>query len=165
MTDAQVYGTAAVLGVASGMRSMAAPAIVSKLAHSGALPLKESQTRFLAHKNSARTTAVMAVAELVADKLPFIPNRTEVFPLLARAATGAFSGVAFASAKRRSAVLGALLGGLAAVGTTYAAYKLRRAAGKSLHLPDTIIAVAEDALVAGCAIVVLKALRADEIPA
>lgn len=162
MTDLQVYGGAAILGAVSGMRSMAAPAIVSKLAHQGVLPLQDSQIKFLGHRNSVKTMAIMAVGEMIADKLPFIPRRTAVFPLLTRAATGALSGTAFTKSRKRSTIAGALIGSLAAVGASYGAYKLRKFTGQKFHLPDPIVAVAEDALVAACALVVLKALKADE---
>ncbi|MFL6449830.1 MAG: DUF4126 family protein [Bryobacteraceae bacterium] len=162
MTDLEVYGGAAVLGAVSGMRSMAAPAIVSRLAHTGLLPLQDSQIKFLGHKNSAKTMALMAAGEMIADKLSFIPKRTAVFPLMARAASGALSGIAFTKARKRSAVAGALIGSLAAVGATYGAYKLRKTAAEGLHLPDSILAIAEDALVAACGFALLKALKAAE---
>src|SRR5437763_631024 len=142
MTDLEVYGGAAVLGAVSGMRSMAAPAIVSRLAHTGLLPLEGSQIKFLGNKNSAKTMALMAAGEMIADKLPFIPKRTAVFPLITRAASGAFSGSAVTRARGRSVVLGALICSLAAVGASYGAYKLRKAVGEKLHLPDAIVAVA-----------------------
>jgi len=106
--------------------------------------------------------ALMAAGEMIADKLPFIPNRTAVFPLIARVASGALSGTAFVKARRRSVALGALIGSLAAVGASYGAYKVRKAVGKKLHLPDPIIAVAEDALVAACGFALLRALKAAE---
>lgn len=162
MTDLEVYSGAAVLGAISGMRSMAAPAIVSRFAHAGLLPLGESQIKFLTHKNSAKTMAVMAIGEMVADKLPFIPSRTSVFPLMTRAVSGALSATAFTKGKKRSVAVGALIGSLAAVGASYGAYKLRKAVGKKLHVPDAIVAVAEDALVAACGFALLRALRAAE---
>ena len=124
MTDLEVYSGAAVLGAISGMRSMAAPAIVSRFAHTGLLPLQDSQIKFLTHKNSAKTMAVMAIGEMVADKLPFIPNRTSVFPLMTRAVSGALSATAFTKARKRSVAVGALIGSLAAVGASYGAYKI-----------------------------------------
>ena len=162
MTDLEVYGGAAVLGAVSGMRSMAAPAIVSRLAHTGLLPLEGSQIKFLAHRNSAKTMAIMAAGEMIADKLPFIPSRTAMFPLITRAVSGALSGTAFTKARKGSAVAGALIGSLAAVGASYGAYKLRKALGRKLHVPDPIVAVAEDALVAACGFAVLRALKAAE---
>jgi uncharacterized membrane protein len=162
MSDFEVYGGAAVLGAVSGMRSMAAPAIVSRLAHTGLLPLQDSQIKFLHHKRSAKTMAIAAIGEMVADKLPFIPKRTSAFPLIARAASGALSGTAFARARKRPAVVGGLIGSLAAVAVSYGAYKLRKAIGEKLHVPDPIVAVAEDALVAACAFALLRTLKGAE---
>lgn len=159
MTDAQVYAGSAVLGAVSGMRSMAAPAIVSRLASSGVLPIGESQIGFLKNPTTAKTTAILAAGEALADKLPFIPNRTKAFPLVARAISGAVSGAAFSRGKKRSALFGALCGMAAAVGATYGAFKLRQLAGKRLQIPDTIAAVTEDALVATTAYLLLKAVQ------
>jgi uncharacterized membrane protein len=159
MTDAQVYAGSAVLGAVSGMRSMAAPAIVSKLAGSGLLPIEESQMGFLTKATTGKTTAVLALGEMLADKLPFAPNRTKAGPLVARAVSGAMSGAAFSTGKKRSALLGALFGMAAAIGATYAAFKVRQMAGERLPVPDTIVAVAEDALVATTGYLLLKAMQ------
>ena len=162
MTDAQVYAGSAVLGAVSGMRSMAAPAIVSRLASSGLLPLEESQIGFLTNPKASKATAILAAGEALADKLPFIPNRTQAVPLIGRAISGAMSGAAFSTGKKRSALFGALCGMAAAIGATYGAFKLRQLAGKRLHIPDTITAVAEDALVATTGYLLLKALQNQE---
>ncbi len=159
MTDAQVYAGSAVLGAVSGMRSMAAPAIVSRLASSGLLPMEDSQISFLKNPTTAKTTAILAAGELIADKLPFIPNRTDALPLITRAISGALSGAAFSSGKKRPALLGALCGMAAAIGATYGAYKLRQFADKQLHVPDTVVALAEDALVATSGYLLLRALQ------
>ena len=159
MTDAQVYAGSAVLGAVSGMRSMAAPAIVSRLASSGILPIEESQIGFLKNPTTAKTTAILAAGEALADKLPFIPNRTKAVPLITRAISGAMSGAAFSTGKKRSALFGALCGMAAAIGATYGAFKLRQLANKRLQVPDTILAVAEDALVATTGYLLLKAMQ------
>ncbi len=162
MTDAQVYAGSAVLGAVSGMRSMAAPAIVSRLASSGLLPIDESQIDFLNKSATAKTTAVLAVGEMIADKLPFIPNRTDALPLITRAISGAMSGAAFSNGKKRSALFGALCGMAAAIGATYGAFKLRQMAKERLEIPDTVVAVAEDALVAAAGYLLLKSLQNQE---
>ena len=159
MTDVQIYAGSAVLGAVSGMRSMAAPAIVSRLASSGLLPLEESQISFLANPKTSKVTAILAAGEVLADKLPFIPNRTQAGPLIARAVSGAMSGAAFSKGEKRSPLWGALFGMAAAIGATYAAFKLRQMADKRLQIPDTIVAVAEDALVATTGYLLLKALQ------
>jgi uncharacterized membrane protein len=162
MTDTQIYAGSAVLGAVSGMRSMAAPAIVSRLASSGLLPIEESQLGFLTNSKTAKITAILAAGEALADKLPFIPNRTQALPLIARAISGAMSGAAFSTGKKRSALFGALCGMAAAIGATYGAFKLRQMADKRLQIPDTIVAVAEDALVATTGYLLLKSLQKQE---
>lgn len=159
MTDAQVYTGAAVMGVAAGMRSMASPAIVTQLAKSGLIPSGQTAMSFFNRPATAKTMAVLALGEMVADKLPFMPKRTEAPALVTRAISGAVSGAAICSSKKRSAIAGALLGAVGAVGATYGAYQLRKWAGERFEVPDAVIAIAEDALVAGCGMLVLSSMR------
>jgi len=162
MTDAEIYLGSAVMGATAGMRSLAAPAIVSHLAKAGHLPLEHARIGFLGRPSTAKTMAVLAVGEVIADKLPFIPKRTKAPSLIARTVSGALSGAAIASSKKRSGILGALLGAAGAIAATYGVYALRKAAGEKLRIPDPIVAVLEDATVAGCGYLMLSALRAAE---
>jgi uncharacterized membrane protein len=148
MTDAQVYAGAAVLGAVAGLRSMTAPAVVSKWAEPGALG-----------SGIVHTATAFAIAEAVADKLPFMPNRTDSPSLVWRAISGGVSGAVLCSSKKRSPLIGAMLGGLAAIGATYAAYGLRKRAAKTLQVPDAVIAVAEDALAATSGWLVMSKLH------
>ena len=147
-TDAQVYAGAAAIGMLAGIRSMSAPAVISQVARRGKLAVHGSPVRFLSSKGAVATMTLMAVGEVIADKVPSIPGRTEVGPLAARAATGAFSGAVLCLAKKRSPWLGAMYGGMGAIGAAFAAYYLRQSAKKTLHVPDAVVAVAEDAMVA-----------------
>ncbi len=161
MTDEEVYTDAAVMGIVAGMRSMSAPAIVSQLAKSGVMPVSDSSFSFLERPATANTTAVLAVGEIIADKLPFMPKRTDAPALIARAVSGGASGGAIFSSKKRSVLTGTLLGVLAAVSATYAAYNLRKWLGERFDIPDAVLAIAEDALVTGCGMLVLSSMRAD----
>ena len=105
MRDANIYAGAAIAGAIAGMRSMSSPAIVSQLAYGGLLPLGKSRLGFLANPAAGKTTFWLALGELVADKLPFVPRRTKVSPLIARGFSGALSGAAVTSAKKRNARL------------------------------------------------------------
>jgi uncharacterized membrane protein len=160
MTDTEVYVSAAAMGAAAGMRSMAAPAIVSHLAKAGHLPLEQGRIGFLGRPSTAKTMAMLAAGELIADKLPFVPKRTKTPSLIVRTASGALSGSALASSKKRSVLLGALLGAAGAVAATYGAYALRKSTSEKLHIPDPIVAVIEDAVVATCAYLVITSVRA-----
>ncbi len=159
MTDGQVYAEAAMMGAVAGLRSMSSPAIVSQFVRSGLLPTGHSRISFLDRPATAKALAVLAVGELVADKLPFMPRRTKAPAVAARALSGGFSGGAIASSNRKSVFAGAMLGAAAAVGATYGAYALRRQAAQKFHLADPVVAIIEDVLVAGCGMLVLSALR------
>jgi len=134
---------------------MAAPALVAQLSRKGALAGLPSSLAFVTGPRFLRSASVLAVGELVADKLPFTPNRTAADPLLGRALMGGASGAVICLAKRRSVLAGALIGATAAAGSAYGAYELRRQAVQRLRLPDIVIALAEDAVVgaAGAALV------------
>src|ERR1700753_2312839 len=110
MNDKQIYAGATMLGAISGMRSMSGTALVSQLAKAGTVALKDSGFGLLSHPATANTLTALAVAEFVADKLPFVPARTEPLPLAARAVTGALAGAAVSYSRKRSFLLGGLLG-------------------------------------------------------
>jgi len=148
VTDNQVYAGALLVGAAAGLRSMSAPAMVGQWARPRSVG-----------SGLAKTMVVFAVAEVIADKLPFMPNRTEPFSVAWRAIAGGTSGALLCSSKKRSPLFGAILGSLAALGTTYAGFELRRRAAKDLHVPDAVIAVAEDALVATSGWLVMSQLQ------
>lgn len=149
MKDWEVYSAAALMGALAGMRSMAGPAFLGQLARKGALSEVNGPLALVTKSGFGATSGVLALGEMVADKLPFTPNRTAVGPLLGRALTGGLSGAVICSAKRRSMLFGALLGAAAAVGAAYGAYHLRKSGGERLHVPDGVMALGEDAIVAG----------------
>lgn len=162
MKEAEVYTGAAVMGAVAGLRSMTAPATVSQLARRG-LPIGSRSLGFLNSVVSMRATIALAVGELIADKLPFLPSRTKPPSLIVRAVSGALCGAAVCSAKKKSVFAGILIGAAAAIGASYGAYELRKHAGKALHVPDPVIAVAEDALAVGTGLIVLSRLRESEV--
>jgi uncharacterized membrane protein len=161
MTDAQVYAGAAVMGAVAGLRSLSAPAVVSQLSNSRLIP-DESPLAWLHHPGVSKALTVLATGELIADKLPFIPARTKAGPLAARALTGGLSGAAIFSARKRPWWIGALIGASAAVGATYGAYKLRKRITEEYNVPDTVVAIFEDALVAGCGYLALSSLTSKD---
>jgi uncharacterized membrane protein len=119
------------IGAIAGLRSMTAPAII---------------TRAIRRKTAANIFAVLAAGELIADKLPKIPSRIKPGPLTARIISGALSAAALYSANNRPARYGALLGGAGALAGSFGGFGARRLIVQSLHVPDPVIAVAEDVL-------------------
>ena len=79
---------AAGLGVVAGLRALSAPALLSRRLARPPVRWRADPTRLLASERTARVLGILAVGELVGDKLPFIPARTEPLPLLGRARAG-----------------------------------------------------------------------------
>ena len=145
-----LYFQAVGLGVIAGMRSMAAPAFVSDhFAYSPETPLAQSPLKGLGSTTTACVLTLMALGEVVADKLPATPNRTAPGPLGARAVSGGICGAAIFLGAGKPAGHGAAIGAAAAAASTFLTYFLRRQAGKLSKIPDPALAVAEDALVLG----------------
>ncbi|HVZ33129.1 MAG TPA: hypothetical protein VG963_11935 [Polyangiaceae bacterium] len=151
------YGRALAWGALCGLRSMSGPALASHGARHGST--RGLLQRQLAKPTLARTVRALAVAELIADKLPFIPARIALPSLLFRAASGAISAVtADASGhsrlglfrRRRSpfrkAFAPALAGAAAAVASASVAYSVRRAVTRRFQLSSLAGGLLEDAV-------------------
>lgn len=117
------------LGAATGMRSFSGPAVMA-MRHGGPL---------------AQVVPLLAAAELVADKTPFIGNRTDPGPLAGRAVMGALVGALSARAHGDSPATGALVGATVAVLAAHLAFHARR----SVPLGPVLGGLAEDAIVMG----------------
>lgn len=165
MTSAKVYSGAAIAGAVAGMRSMSAPAVVSKLNEAGMIGSHNPVLKVLNSPITSAVTTTLAVGEMIADKLPFMPNRTMTGSVVVRAVSGGLSGAAICISKRKPVWVGILLGAGAAVGATYAAFALRKKITKKLHIPDVLVALAEDAFVAGAGYSALRALQSSEASA
>lgn len=133
------------LGVVAGLRSMTAPAVLSRhLADAQPSPLADSPLAFMGKREVANGFVVLAAGEMIADKLPFMPSRTEPPGLIGRALSGALVGAAIAAHEKKCPYSGATLGVVAAVAATFAAYHLRKQIGETFHVPDPAVAIGED---------------------
>ena len=141
------FGCPAVIGAVSGLRSMSGPAIVSEAANRRIVPLGNTPLAWLASGNAARTAVLLAVGDLVADKLPFMPNRTDPPSLIWRAVSGAACGYAVCGRGRSRGErwMSAAVGGAAALAASYAGFEFRRRS----KLPPFVAAVLEDAVAIG----------------
>jgi uncharacterized membrane protein len=135
------------LGAISGLRSVSGPAFVSRAASRGGLNLGGTRLAFLGSPRLSKALVVMALGELVGDKLPATPSRTTLPPLLGRAASGGLVGAALFVSEGRRAAMGAALGSSSAVVASFAGERLRALVGEKSGLPDPIVALGEDAVV------------------
>src|SRR5262245_59221825 len=138
-----------------GLRSLTAPAVVAWAAYFGLLQLN-SPLSWMTSKWSVGILTLAALGELVADKLPSTPSRTEFPGLAARIVMGALAGACIAMAGRQSWMIGAALGLVGGIAGTFAGYQARKNLVAALRIRDLPIAILEDLLaIAGSICIVL----------
>lgn len=135
-----------VLGCVDGLRSMTAPAVVCWAAHFGWLPLSGTRLEFLARPLTLWIITIMAVGELIVDKLPTTPPRTHPVGLIARAVLGGACGFAVAVARETNPMLPVVVAVAGALSSAFAGYNARRLLVKRFRLPDFLVALTEDTL-------------------
>lgn len=156
MTTEEQIKTAAAIGAVAGLRTFTAPAVVGQLAKRGELQIGCDYLDTLGNPIAANVLVGLAASEIIADKLPMAPNRTDFSGLIPRIISGALCGAALNCAQKQPFATGALAGALGAVGGTFAAFHLRKRLTKSVGLPDLPIALVEDALAVGLGICVAR---------
>ena len=133
------------IGVIAGLRSMTAPAAVSWAARLGWLHLENTWLAFLGSAITPYILSVLALGELINDKLPKTPSRKAPMPFAARVVMGAFCGAALGAPSQ--ALIGAALAGmLGAVVGTLGGYELRTRLVKAIGGKDLPIALLEDVI-------------------
>lgn len=145
---------AAGIGAVAGLRSMTAPAIVSWAATQKMISLGDSPIGELVISKASRKMTELALAELVADKLPFTPDRISPGPLSTRMVSGAACGAAVSYAVRRPPQEGAIFGALGALVGAFAGYYIRKKLTR--RMPAFTVALAEDALAIGAGFAIVS---------
>jgi uncharacterized membrane protein/uncharacterized protein (UPF0548 family) len=141
-------------GALAGARSLVGPAILSRLSIRARSDLL---SRALASRRTARVLAALAAGELIADKVPGVPDRVRFAPLAARAASGALAGHVVSIRGGRDGRAGAAVGAVTALAATWATWRLRGFVAQ--RLPAILAAVLEDAVVAGLAAALARRLE------
>ena len=137
------------IGIIAGLRSMMAPALVSWAAHLGWLDLSRSRLSFLGSWAEITILSLLALGELVVDKLPKTPSRTDPGPLIFRAMTGGFSSLSICTSAHQPLMIGTILGILGAIAGAFAGYEIRHRLVITFGFSDFSVAVAEDIVAIG----------------
>jgi uncharacterized membrane protein len=145
------------IGVVAGLRAMTAPAAVAWAACFGWLNLEATPLAFLGSPTARWVLLALMLGELVADKLPFTPSRTRPAPFAGRILAGGLAGAALAAGLAGSLPAGAVAGALGAVAGTLGGYQARTRLVRALQLPDYVVAVAEDVVAVGGALLIVAA--------
>jgi uncharacterized membrane protein len=144
------------LGMVAGLRSMTAPAVVAWAARLGWLHLDGTPLAFLGVRWVPYFLTVLMLAELVGDKLPRTPARTQPGPFIGRILTGGLAGAALAVGSGLTLLAGAAAGGIGAVVGTLGGYRVRTGLVRALGVPDYVVALAEDVVAIGGALLAVS---------
>jgi uncharacterized membrane protein len=148
-----LFINAFLIGTASGLRAMIGLAAVSWAARFGILPLGHTWLAFLGYALTPYILTLMAIGELVNDKLPKTPSRLIPPQFLTRIVTSALCGLAI-GLSGNGMIIGLVAGILGAVAGTFGGAKTRGFLARNLGC-DLPAALLEDIAAAGIAAFVL----------
>ena len=144
------------IGAVTGLRALAPAAVVSWAAHLGWLHFQGTWFAFLGAAVTPYILSILALGELITDKLPRTPSRKIPMQFGARIVMGALSGAALA-ASDGVWIAGLVAGVVGAIVGTFGGAELRGrlslAVGK-----DSPIALLEDAVATGGALLIVSRL-------
>lgn len=136
------------IGLFAGLRSLTPPAAVAWAVHLGWLNLARPLS-LIGSLPAVLILSLLAISEVMFDKLPNTPNRTALPGLIGRIVTGGFTGAFISLGGGQSAYVGAGLGLLGGIVGCFAGYQARARLVRSLRQPDFNIALIEDLVAIG----------------
>jgi uncharacterized membrane protein len=139
------------IGLFTGLRSLTPPAITAWGAGLGWLKL-HSPLAWIGSTWAVGLYTLLALGELVADKLPKTPSRTAPPGLIARVVMGGLCAACIAmagGAESQGVIVGTILGVVGAVVGCFGGYQVRKHLVKALGAPDYFIALVEDVITIG----------------
>jgi uncharacterized membrane protein len=139
------YVLAFLIGIIAGLRSLTAPAAVSWAARLGGVDLHGTWLAFFGFAVTPYILTVLAIGELIADKLPKTPSRKSPMPFSFRIVSGGLCGAAL-GAGRQALIGGLVAGAFGAVAGTLGGYEFRARLVNAIGGNDLPIALLEDAI-------------------
>jgi uncharacterized membrane protein len=149
--------SAFLLGTVSGLRTLTGLTVVSWAARYGYLHLDGTWLAFLGFAYTPYILSLLAIGELVNDKLPKTPSRLVPPQFIARVVMGTFCGIALGLATG-NLVAGLLAGAVGSVVGTLGGAKAR-GFGARLLGRDLPAALIEDVVAIGLAIFAVSLFR------
>ena len=131
------------IGFFGGLRSLTATAATAWTVYLGWLKI-ERPLSLIGSLPAVTIFTLLAVAELVADKLPQTPSRTAPLGLIARIVMGGLTGACVSAGGAQGVFVGILLGAAGGVAGCFLGYRARGRLVKALGTRDIYIALVED---------------------
>jgi uncharacterized membrane protein len=147
---------ALVIGLLNGLRSFTAPAVTAWATYFGWLKL-DGPLALIGSLPAVIILTLLALGELVVDKLPQTPRRTLPLGIGARLIMGGVTGACIAAAGGHAAIIGAVLGAVGAVLGGFGGYQARVGLGKRFG-NDLPVALLEDLVTIGGSLLIVTSL-------
>lgn len=139
------------MGILAGMRSAIVPVLAAEVVNDTQNNCEDAPRVIIPTQMISNTLKVIALAEFLADKLPFAPDRTRPVSVVVRCISGAVMGAGIFNAAGKKASTGAFLGAAAAGASTFGSFFLRKTLAKT-GLGYFVSGIIEDAFVVSAAI-------------
>ena len=136
------------IGLFAGLRSLTPPAAVAWAVHLGWLTLRRPLS-LVGSLPAVIILSVLAITEIIFDKLPNTPSRTAPPGLIGRIVTGGFTGACVSVGGGKSALAGAGMGVIGGIVGCFGGYHARAWLVKALRQPDFNVAMIEDLIAIG----------------
>jgi len=146
------------IGVVAGLRALTPPAVVCWGAYLGWLHFAGTGLGFIDHTVTLVIFSLLALGEVVNDKLPKTPARTSIPQIIPRVLFGGCSAAALAVSSGGSLIITVILGIIGALAGTFAGYNVRHALVTKAILPDLGVALVEDLVAVGCGFLIVSRL-------
>jgi uncharacterized membrane protein len=143
------------LGLVTGMRTFTPMAVLCWFAYLGYLPVDGTWASWVMKLTTAIVFTVLALGELVGDKLPKTPSRTAPAPLILRLAFGGLIGAIVAAGLNGSGVEAVILSVLGVAVGAFGGYLVRREIVLRLRSKDWPVALLEDVSAILCAVLAM----------
>jgi len=149
-----MFVLAFLIGIVAGLRSMTAPAAAAFAARFGGLHVADTPLAFMGYAFTPWILGVLALGELVTDKLPSTPSRKVPVQFGGRILTGGLSGATI-GAGSGSLIAGLLLGALGALVGTLGGAAARGALARAFG-SDRPAALLEDVVAIAAAVMIVS---------
>ena len=156
MNSSLAFALIFAIGMIAGLRALTAPAVVCWAAHLGWLNLQDSHLALMGSTAAVAIFSILALAEIINDKLPATGSRLAPPSLVIRSITGALAGSGLAIAAHQSSLLGILVAIVGALAGSFIGYHARHQIVVGLKIPDFPIALLEDAIAIGCGLLIVS---------
>jgi uncharacterized membrane protein len=156
MNASHVLLFAFLIGIVAGLRSLMAPTTVAWGTRLGWINLHGTLLNFMGTTIGICFFSVLALVELIVDKLPSTPARTKPAGLIARILLGGLAGAALGLAGAQSWLTGGILGGVGGIVGAFAGSRVRTGIVKALKVPDMVVALLEDAIAIGAGLFIVS---------